>query len=299
VRVGLFTDGLGDRPLAAALEWLAEELPEVRDVEIGTGGYSHAPHCDLGALVSDEPARRAWLGEIESRGFRLVALNASGNSLEEVEDARVLQDTIRLAALLEVDRVVCMSGGSREVAGGAWFPGFEDALEREWTERVLPFWDDLVSLARSEQEDLRLCLELEPGAAVFNVTTFERLAALGENIAVNLDPSHLFWQAMDPLAVISRLGGRIGFVHGKDTAVDPGGVALDGLLQRTGDATWEYATVGRGHDESWWRCFVEALAGAGYDGVVSVEHEDARTSPEAGIAEGARLLTGLIAEVAA
>jgi sugar phosphate isomerase/epimerase len=292
MRVGLFTDALADRPLAAALDWLDSELPEVRDVEIATGGYSSVPHCDREALLRNTAARREWFALIEERGLRLAALNVSGNPLGEPAHDEALREALRLAALLDVDRVVCMSGGDARLAGAGWFPGIEAESERLWVDSVEPYWTALLH----EVSDVRLCFELEPGNAAFDVSTFERLAALGDAVAINLDPSHFFWQAIDPLAVVARLGDRIGFVHGKDTVLDARRVALDGLLDR--DHAWRYATVGHGHDAAWWRSFVDALAAAGYQGVVSVEVEDALVPPEQAVRESAGLLARAL-EVAA
>jgi sugar phosphate isomerase/epimerase len=284
MRVGLFTDALADRPLEAALAWVDSELPDVRDVEIGTGGYSPARHCDREALLADDGARRHWLDVVEDAGCRLAALNASGNPLEDRSHDAALRDTIRLAPLVGVDRVVCMSGGDARLAGAAWFPGLEQELDRYWSDRVLPYWRSLAA----ESDGVRLCLELEPGNAVFNVSTFERLAGLGDAIALNLDPSHFFWQGIDPIAAAHCAGERIGFVHGKDTLVDIDRVALDGVLAR--DAAWRYATVGHGHDLAWWRSFAEALASAGYDGVVSIEVEDELLPTEQAVRESADVL---------
>lgn len=296
MRVGLFTEALADVPLEDALGWLSATLPEVRDVEIGTGGYSDAPHCDLASLLESEAERRRWLRGIEESGFRLAALNASGNPLEYRAHDRALRGAIELAGSLGVDRVVCMSGGDPRLSGGGWLPGLEECLERDWEERVLPYWGELSRRAGAAHEGLRLCLELEPGAAVYNVSTFERVVEVGPNVAVNLDPSHLFWQGIDPLAVIVRLGGRVAFVHGKDTVVDAERVRLDGMLDRT---AWTYATVGRGHDPDWWTEFAAALSAAGYDGVVSIEHEDPLVEPRDGIVEAARVLASVTLETAA
>jgi len=284
LRLALFTDALADRPLGDVLEWLASEAPSLREVELGTGGYSPAPHCD-----------RASLAQLDDHGYRLAALNVSGNPLEREDHDAALRDTIRLAGELGVPRVVCMSGGRAELAGAGWFPGLEDETERYWTERVLPYWEATAAFARAEHDGLRLCLELEPGSAVYNVSTFERVAALGANIAVNLDPSHFFWQSIDPLEVVRRLGGRIGYAHGKDTVLDRERVALDGVIDRT---AWRYATVGHGHDVDWWRSFASALGAAGYDGPVSIEYEDPTVPPEESIVESARILAAAV-EVAA
>jgi sugar phosphate isomerase/epimerase len=297
LRVGLFTDALWERPLEEVLDWLAEELPDVSDVEIGTGGYSPASHCDRTALLTDAGARTSFLAALESRGLRLSALNVSGNPLEVEQHDGALRETIQLAGLLGADRVVCMSGGRAELAGAGWFPGLEDETELYWQERVLPYWERLTALARRESDVLRLCFELEPGAAVFNVSTFERVAGLGVNLAVNLDPSHFFWQSIDPLATVRRLGSRVGFAHGKDTVADHGRISLDGLLDRS---AWRYATVGHGHDAGWWSQFVDELRRAGYNGPVSIEYEDPLVEAEQSILESARVLVeaGTASEVA-
>jgi sugar phosphate isomerase/epimerase len=277
LRLALFTDALADRPLADVLEWLASEVPSVREVEVGTGGYSPAPH-------------RASLAQLDGSGFGLAALNVSGNPLEQGDHDASLRQTIELAGELGVTRVVCMSGGRAELAGAGWFPGLEDETERYWNERVLPYWEATAAFARTVDDRLRLCFELEPGSAVYNVSTFDRVAELGENLAVNLDPSHFFWQSIDPLEVVRRLGGRVGYAHGKDTVLDAERVALDGVLDRT---AWRYATVGHGHDVDWWRSFVSELAAAGHDGPVSIEYEDPTVSPEESVAESARILASV------
>jgi sugar phosphate isomerase/epimerase len=287
VRVGLFTDGLGHLPLEAALDWLDTELPDVKDLEIGTGGFSPTPHCDAETLLADPAAAGSWLQRIEERGFRVVALNANGNPLEEAGHDRGLRTTIALAAALDIDTVACMSGGRPELSGGAWFPGVEDAVDAYWTGRVLPYWREVAGLAEQQAAGVRLCLELEPGSAAFNVSTVERILELASCFAVNVDPSHFFWQQIDPLAAIERLGHRIGFAHGKDTVVDAERARLDGVLDRT---TWRYATVGHGHEPGWWATFATALETAGYDGVISIEHEDDAVTPEVGIAESAHVL---------
>jgi sugar phosphate isomerase/epimerase len=291
VRIGLFTDSLESHSLDGVLTWLEQELPEVKDLEIGTGGYSPVPHCDPGALLDDAGEPERWLDALAARGFRLAALNVSGNPLEIPGHDHDLRRTIELAGLLGVDRIVCMSGGRAGLAGGGWFPGVEESVEHYWRTTVLPYWDGISHVA-SAQPTLRLCFELEPGAAVYNVATFERVAESRPNLAVNLDPSHFFWQSIDPLAVVRRLGGRIAFAHGKDTALDETRIPLDGVLDRR---SWRFATVADGHDLAWWRAFVEALRASGYDDVVSVEYEDSTKAPVQGVLESARALSDALA----
>ena len=289
MRVGLFTDSLEHLSLDEVLAWLEHEVPSIRDLEIGTGGYSPTPHCDLEGLLADESERTRWLHGLTRRGFRLAALNVSGNPLEVVRHDRDLHRTIELAGLLGVDRIVCMSGGRAALSAGGWFPGIEDRVDHYWRTTVLPYWQHVAEVAAAH-EGLRLCFELEPGAAVYNVTTFERVASTAPNLAVNLDPSHFFWQSIDPLAVANRIGGRIGFVHGKDTALVRERIVLDGALDRR---SWRFATVGHGHDLNWWRTFTDTLRAVGYDDVISIEYEDPTLTPEQSVLEAA----GAFAEI--
>jgi len=274
MRVGLFTDAFPEWSLEEVLEWLAARLPSVRDLELGTGGYSAAPHIEHVARLGGD--------------FRLAALNVSGNPLEIADHDRALRETIDLADRLGVERIVCMSGGRPELSGGGWFPGVEAAAENYWAERVIPYWCEIAQLT-----DVQLCFELEPGSAAYNVSTVERLLELAPNLAVNLDPSHFFWQSIDPLAAIRRLAGRIGYAHAKDTVLVREQVIVDGLLDRT---TWRYATVGHGRGVKWWRMFVDELQRAGYDGVLSIEYEDPIVDAEDSVVEAAGLLAGALAE---
>jgi sugar phosphate isomerase/epimerase len=312
VRIALFTDIFPEQPLPQVLDWLAGSAPEVTAVEIGTGGYSPVPHCDPQQLLADANARTNWLDQIRSRGFELAALNVSGNPLHpdpaqaDAHD-RDLRDCIRLAAALGVDRIVAMSGcpgagpSDRErphFAAGGWLPDLEDVADWQWRERVLPYWSDLVDFIEAEHPELRLCFELHPGTYVYNTTTFRQIAQLGRSLAINLDPSHFFWQSIDPLAVVRELGPHIGFASGKDTRINRDAVALNGLLDNRwphpiDEMPWTFASVGRGHDRDWWASFLAALAAAGFDGTISIEHEDPSVSPEEGIAESARLFHDL------
>ena len=309
IRLGVVTEAFADRPLTALLDWLAENAPQVRDLELGSGGYAPHPHCDRAALLTDPGRRTAWLDEIEGRGFRIAALNAWGNPLHPDPDVARrhdadLRDTLRLAARLGVDRVVALAGCPAAAPGdhvphfaaGGWLPYLDGIHDRQWSERALPYWREVSELARAEHPDLLICLELHPGTCVFNLETFEALAALGPNLAANVDPSHFFWQRMDALAIVDALGARAGHAHAKDVTFNPARLALNGLLDHRwpGDPDempWSFATVGHGHDAAWWAGFRAALDGTAVR-TLAIEHEDPRVPPEQGVAEAARVLAG-------
>lgn len=313
MNIGLFTDALAERPLHEVLDWVRAEAPEITRVEIGTGGYSPAPHCDLKRLLRDRQALNAWRADVIGRDLELSALNVSGNPLHPDPDVARrhdadLRDTIRLAAELGVDRVVAMSGcpgaGANDrraphFSGGGWLPDLEGVAEEQWRDSVEPYWRALAEFAAAEHPGLLICFELHPGTYVYNAATFTLAAELGTNLAVNLDPSHFFWQSMDPLAILGAVNGRVGHAHGKDTRLHPENLALNGVLDNrwpgvSDQMPWNFATVGAAHDASWWTEFVRALASAGPVDTISIEFEDPFVGAEESIAASAKVLAGAI-----
>jgi sugar phosphate isomerase/epimerase len=61
-------------------------------------------------------------------------------------------------------------------------------------------------------------------------------------------------------------------------------------VDQLADRAWSYVTLGRGHDASWWRGFSQSLRKVGYDGVLSIEHEDQSLSSLEGVRESVKLL---------
>jgi sugar phosphate isomerase/epimerase len=306
-RLAVVAEAFIDWALPELLDWVAESAPEVTAVELGSGGYAPHPHCDRVALMSDSRARRRWQDELAQRGFAVAALNAWGNPLHgdgtvAHEHDRALRETIRLAAQLGVDRVVALAGcppaladdRAPHFAAGGWLPYLEGVYDAQWERTVAPYWSALSDFARAEHPDLLICIELHPGTAVYNVETFRRLAALGSNLAANIDPSHFFWQRMDAEAVVAALHDRIGHVHAKDVVFNPEVLAVAGLLDHrwpgpTSEVPWKFATVGHGHDGGWWARLLNQLEGTAVR-AVAIEHEDPDQSAQAGVPEAAALL---------
>jgi sugar phosphate isomerase/epimerase len=145
-------------------------------------------------------------------------------------------------------------------------------------EVLVPYWHKSSEIALSYGVK-KICLELHPGMTVFNPYTFFDLQQkVGDAIYANLDPSHLFWQGMDPMAVVELLGERIGFVHAKDTILDPRNIGRNGVLDprwptEARNMPWYFTTMGYGHDHGFWKAFMLKLREHGYNGMLSIEHE--------------------------
>lgn len=91
------------------------------------------------------------------------------------------------------------------------------------------------------------------------------------NFGLNLDPSHLIWQMIDPARVVYEFKDRLFHVHAKDMMIDREGLYQNGVLSL--GMGWQVPRL-PGLGEVDWRKFIAALYAVGYDFVLSVEHED-------------------------
>jgi len=299
VKVALLTDAFEHMSFEETLGWCAAR--GVDGVELGAGGYSSAPHLDRHALLADSARREAFAAAVSRAGLEVVALNASGNPLHPDEGIRsshraALEESITLAAALGVERVVAMSGcpggpgpsAWPVFAGGAWLPDMEDLWDHQWP-LITEYWAELSRWAAEVAPAVAICLELHPGTSVYNAESFLRLREVtGANVRVNLDPSHFWWQGIDPVATVRAVGAHIGFVHGKDTRLHPERIALHGVLDfrwpsSAGTMPWHFCAVGTGRGLGEWASLLAAVRAAGYAGPVSIEHEDPERAPEAGV----------------
>jgi sugar phosphate isomerase/epimerase len=303
MQIGMVTDSVAALSTTEALD-LAAELA-LDSVEFATGNWSPAPHVDLGRLLADETARDGLTAAVTARGLEISALNANGNPLHPVtgaEQSRVLRDTIRLASLLGVTTVVCMSGlpaapgdHTPNWITSCWPEETTEILRAQW-EVAIPYWHDLAAFASRQQ--VRLALEMHANQLVYNAPTLLRLReTIGPAIGANLDPSHLMWMGSDPVQSARALDGAIYHVHAKDTRLEPDRQALTSRLEtlpwdRVDERAWNYVTLGDGHPggTEFWSQFISALGTSGYTGTLNIEHEDLALPPIDGVRRSVDLL---------
>ena len=175
-----------------------------------------------------------------------------------------------------------------------WPPEVREILRWQWDEVLIPYWRDLSSY-RATRACRKLCLELHGYQNVYNVATLKRLRdAVGDTVGANLDPSHLMWMGADPLAAARALGDAIYYVHAKDTRIDP----VDCRRQRrdrhharqrlTQSRAWNYITLGTVTTRAGGASSSSRWQRVGYDGVLSIEHEDPAMSAVEGVEEVGR-----------
>jgi sugar phosphate isomerase/epimerase len=309
MKLGVFMALFGGQSFDEALDYVSQSGLDA--VEVGTGNYPGGPHCPVDELLRSKKKREDWMAKITDRGLELSALSCHGNPLHPDPDfAKAQHDvhrkTVRLAEKLGVKTVINFSGcpGDSDKATRPnwvtcpWPPDYSEILEWQWEKKVLPYWTREAKFARNH--GVRIAFEMHPGFVVYNTETMLRLRKeCGSTLGANFDPSHLFWQGMDPLVSIKALGKAIFHVHAKDCRVDPQNTAENGVLdtKHYGDElhrSWIFRTVGYGHGAEFWTDFVSTLRTVGYDDVLSIEHEDSLMSVNEGFQKAVAFLQRIL-----
>ncbi len=324
MKLGAYTAVLHDKPLTETLRILRDLGLE--SAEINSGGFLPAPHLPIADIRASNDAREEYLGQFAAAGVTLTALNCNGNPLHpdpEVRDkhGNDVRDAIELGALLGVKRVVTMSGLPASDPGGRlpswtvlpWDSAYLDARDYQWNEVAIPYWKDIQ--ARAKDADVKVCIEMHPHNIVYNPGTMERLATEinATHVGAEMDPSHLFWQGIDPVAAVNSLGGLVYNAAAKDTRIneaakingvlddrhgrvapdEPGAISLGGrytLSRWPENSSWDFVAVGRGHDVAFWAEFLQALEKVDPTMAVNIEHEDQELDQIEGLRYAAQTL---------
>ena len=324
MKLGVYNAILHDRPLPEALKVIADL--GLTGIEINTGGFLPAVHVPTmdDILVSDA-ARDDYLAIFEGTGVSIAGLNCNGNPLHPRREigekhAEDIRRSIRLANRLGQNRVVTMSGlpggepGATTVnwVVNAWNSAALDVLDYQWGVAA-EFWKETDRLAADH--GVKVALELHPQNIVFNTADVYKLIELtgATHVGVELDASHLFWQQMDPVAVVRELGPLVFQAAAKDVRVNKDNAALYGVLDNSfrrlapeenrtnlgGDewanewpknSAWDFVALGRGHDTAYWTEFLRALHEVDPNMLVNIEHEDVSLGRIEGLEVAAKVL---------
>ena len=190
--------------------------------------------------------------------------------------AEEMKDTARAAAKFGIKTVTGFTGSS--VWHKLYFfpPTSQEEIDRgfqDFAERWSPILDVF------DEEGVKFAFEVHPTEISYDIYSTERaLEAIGhrEAFGVNFDPSHLYWQFVDPVKFIDRFADRIYHVHMKDavwTLDGESGILSSHLSFGDHRRGWDFRSVGRG--DVGFQAIIRALNRIGYGGPLSVEWEDA------------------------
>ncbi len=320
MKIGIFTALFHDRPLEEALDYIAQA--GIASVELGGGAYPGSRHLDdmggIVALAKDDAKRKKLVNAVKSRGLIISAVSVHGNPLHPNKEIAgdhhtAFENAVYLAQKLHGDGIMpqatvngfsgCPGDSSRAKNPNwvtcAWPDEYREILDYQW-KVASRYW-------RSQNRFLKqhgtvFAIEAHPGFLVYNPDTLLRLRkASGDAIGCNFDPSHFWWQGIEPLEAVRVLGkaGAIFHAHAKDTRIDPENSRVNGNLDTKsyGDVlerSWVFRSVGYGHDTAWWKDLVSNLRMIGYDYVLSIEHEDSLLSTKEGLQKALDVLKASI-----
>lgn len=311
MKLGVFIVIFQSMSLEGALDYVANLGVEV--VEIGTGNFASDAHCKPSVLLEDESKLRVFRKAIEKRNMTISALSCHGNALHPDPDVakahhETFCQTILLAERLGVARVInfagCPGGSESDKTPNwivcPWPSWFSEALKWQWEKKIIPYWRKQAKFA--EEHGVKVCLEMHPGDSVYCPEKLLKLReAVGEAVGCNFDPSHLFWQGIDPIAAVKELGDAIYYVHAKDTKINRLNSSINGVLDTKpyadeANRSWLFRTVGYGTGYDFWKEFLSMLRLIGYDYVLSIEHEDNLMSGQEGIRKAVSFLKEVMLE---
>lgn len=310
MKLGVLTVPLQAMPAMDAFAYLSGLGVEA--VELGTGGYTNDNHLRPSEYL-DNPAKiEEYKAMLKEYNLEISALSCHGNPVHPDKKTaegyhKAFVDTCRLAQMLGVDTVITFSGcpGDCEESKRpnwvtcAWPNEYGEILEWQWSKVLIPYWKKAAEIAQSYGVK-KIAFEMHPGFCVYNPATLLRLReAVGDIIGANFDPSHLIWQGIDPVAALRELKGAVHHFHAKDTRVDRYNTAVNGVLDTRSftdmyNRSWVFRTVGYGSDVKLWKDMISTLMLIGYDGAVSIEHEDGLMSPREGLEKAVAFLKEII-----
>jgi len=284
----------------------------VQSVELGAGGYPGNAHCDPVAVAADPAKAAEILALAKKYNMKISALSVHGNPVHpDKAVAKKFHDefaaTCKAAQALGVDTVITFSGCPGDTLDAklpnwvtcSWPPDYLQVLDFQWNEVLIPYWKEAAALAESFGVK-KIALEMHPGFCVYNPGTLLRLReAVGGIIGANFDPSHLYWQGINIPAAIKALKGAIHHFHAKDTKIDQRNTDVNGVLDSTpyGDIagrSWVFRTIGYGHDAAEWKDIISTLRATGYEGAISIEHEDGMMSIDEGLSKAIAFLRDVL-----
>lgn len=301
---------LNGKTLEEALQYLSSL--GVDSMEIGAGGYPGDCHLKPQELIENPAKAEEMKALFKEYNMEISCVSCHGNPLHPQKDIadnfhNQFKNAILAAELLGVETIVGFAGCPGDSENSKypnwvtcpWPEDFLAILEWQWEEKVIPYWKEMAKFA-AEHGIKKIAFEMHPGFVVYNPETCLKLrAAVGDIIGANFDPSHLFWQGIDPCAAIKALKGAIYHFHAKDTKIDTRNCDVNGVLdtKHYGDIlerSWVFRTVGYGHGKEVWNDIISTLKAVGYDGAISIEHEDGLMSPNEGLEKAIAFLKEVI-----
>ena len=272
MQVGLLTGPFGKEPFENVIRFAGENGFDALEVAAGAGGG----HIDVASL--DQAKAGQINAELAKWNLEISSLAMYANVTDPDKRADMidlLKKGVDAAAKLGVG-VVCTLAGM-PVAG---------------KDKMKTIEEDCPAVLRPASEyaagkGIKIALENWYATNIQHLGHWRRIFEVipNENFGLNFDPSHLLWQGIDYIAAVEEFAPRIFHTHAKDTEIKDHVLRVVGNQER---GWWRYVIPGFGRVK--WGEYIAALRKAGYNGVLSIEHEDGALGREEGFIKGKNYL---------
>lgn len=276
--IGFLTACLPTVSLDEKIEWASKHGFKALEVAVWprTNERDYAS-SDIDVANLTQEGADAIMKQVHDAGLKISSLAYYDNNLDCDPEKRAFVNNhtmkcIDAAAMLGVDSVGTFVGRNIDKSIEDNFPEFQEVFSK------------IVGYA--EEKGVKIIIENcpmndwqkpgEPGTISFTPQLWEEMFRLvpNKNFGLNFDPSHLYPQLIDYNALIKQFKDRIFHVHAKDAEMFDDKLAYYGIHDAYFgvDGYWRFRMPGLGKVDL--KGMVEALKEIGYDGVVSIEHED-------------------------
>lgn len=281
MKIGFLSACLGDLQLQEKVKWASENgfkaievacWPKEKDTNLSD------TEIDVALLTEEKAVEIKKL--MKDNGVTISSLAYYENNLDRNHETRKavnehVKKCIDAAVLLGTHLVGTFVGRNIERS----IPENFDEYERVFS--------NLVQYA--EDRKIKLMVENcpmegwqesgQPGTISFTPELWEEMFRRipSRSFGLNFDPSHLFFQLIDYIGIIPLFKDRIFHMHAKDTEIFHDKLKYYGVFNRQleasfGNGYWRYRMPGMGQIE--WGKIITELKQNGYDGFLSIEHED-------------------------
>lgn len=272
LRVGMLTAPFGDKPLVDVLDFAQKAGIPCLEV-VADPGSKHIDPVTFDAAKGDSIKEMLAARKLEISGLACFGDACRPGGAEAFQShARKMVDT---AVALGVP-TLCMQTGMP----------LPNMTRIDQIKQVVPkVYAPIIAYAKDK--GIKIAIENWFETCLQGIDTFECLLETikDENFGLNYDPSHLIHQECNHLLPIRLFGSRIFHTHAKDTLIDAETRAHVGIYGR---GWWRYVIPGSGAIH--WGEYINHLRMSGYNGVMSIEHEDSALSREQGFILAARHL---------
>lgn len=274
MQVGLLTARHRGDTMDTIVDFAVEAGFDALEVEV-------RPGCTHLSVDMDPAEAADNVAKVRDAGLEISQMSCFVDISEADEEARAanqaaLRKAVDLASANDVEVVGCLAG---KPCGG---------MSREETidQIAAPFYNELCPEAADK--GVRFAMENWFATNIMHLGQWEHIfeAVPHDNFGLNFDPSHLYHQQIDYLHAVEVFSEKIFHTHAKDTEIIAHKLAWFG--NRDERTWWRYVIPGFGEID--WGVYIARLRDNGFNGTLSIEHEDRALGREEGFVKGLNYL---------